>query len=68
MNIIGVTIIKTNGADKVFLKTDLPGAVYPFEEPLKLYFEVAMGGGEDYVLKHFVLDERALKFNIQYTC
>lgn len=54
MRLISITIIVCgHGTDKVLVKTNLPGPVYPFDIPLCLQFDVAHGKGLEYCKKNF---------------
>jgi len=54
MKILGISIIeRRRGSDVVSLRTDLPGAIYPFTEALCLEFRCAKSTGVRYVVKHF---------------
>lgn len=54
MKLLSITILKLRtGADRVYLKTDLPEAMYPFREPLDLEFRAAKGQAEEYCKQHF---------------
>lgn len=49
-----ITILRlAQGADKVFITTDLPDACYPHIEPLQLTFTTARGSAEKYCETHF---------------
>ena len=55
-NILSITIVRNDGADRVFLKTDLPPCIHPFDDPdnsPSMSFEVARGRAESYVAAHF---------------
>lgn len=47
------TVVRGFGADKVYLKTDLPYAVWPFEGFRDLHFECAANGAEEYLERNF---------------
>jgi hypothetical protein len=54
MKILSIHILRLpNGHDRVILNTDLPGAAYPYNEPLSIDFKVSRGGGPLYVAQHF---------------
>ena len=58
MNILHATIVKGIGTDKVMLKTDLPSAIYPFDEgTLFLTFDTAKNTGAAYTRDYFNLTE-----------
>lgn len=45
--------IGLSGADLIAIYTDLPGPVYPFDNPASLKMEVAKGFGVEYAKEHF---------------
>jgi hypothetical protein len=55
MTIECISIISEAGqTDTIFLRTNLPQGVWPFEsEGQMISFEVVAGGGVEYVEKHF---------------
>lgn len=53
MNILGITILVGNGADKVSIQTDLPSGIWPYEGCQSLDTEIAAGNGKTWVLKCF---------------
>lgn len=53
MNIEKAVIILSNGADEVFLYTDLPEGTWPYNGKLTLRFSVAKDCGREYMLQHF---------------
>jgi hypothetical protein len=51
-NITSITIV-VQGLDFVYLRTDLPPTVWPWNEPATLRLEAARGTGLDYCKKNF---------------
>jgi hypothetical protein len=56
IRITEATVIETMGADKIFLKTSLPEATYPFRGKASLSMHAAKGTGADYVRRNFGLE------------
>lgn len=60
-----VLLIQHHGSDMIYVETTLPPAVWPFEEPAALKFEIARGTGQKYLQEAFpgvdikVIDVRA---------
>lgn len=53
INVQKIQIIEGNGADDIFLETDLPNGMYPFGGRATLKMSVAKGTGKDYVGQNF---------------
>jgi hypothetical protein len=53
LNVTKITIVKSSGTDTVFLETDLPSGVWPFEGGQSFRTDVARGQGKEYVKRHF---------------
>lgn len=53
MNILHITIVKTQATDKLCMTTDLPAACWPYKGNAEVIMEVAFDWGEEYVRQHF---------------
>ena len=50
------------GCDHVYMTTDLPSGVYPFEGNTVIEIQVARGDGPAYVKSHFDIDVEVKEF------
>lgn len=56
MNFLSATIlVQRHGPDIVYIQTDLPEAIFPFEGILSLEFRATRKTGYEYVRTHFPL-------------
>jgi hypothetical protein len=53
MKVLSATIVQGYGCDKVMLCTDLPEAVYPWDNQLAISFDASAGRGAEYVVRHW---------------
>lgn len=54
MKVLKAVVIQGVGPDKVFLKTDLPSATWPYAGNFQdLHFDVAKGDGKVYVMNNW---------------
>jgi len=48
-----VVLQRRHTSDIIILHTRLPGATWPYKQPVCLQFEAAKGTGKEYVKRHF---------------
>lgn len=53
IQILSATIVRTPGTDKVYLATELPQTVWPFEGKAHLTLDIAHGNALKYLREHF---------------
>lgn len=67
MKIKSITVLLTTGADKIFVKTELPcpfvPAYLPTQPPLQLDFEATQNTGIDYVRRVFGIEPEVIRRN-----
>lgn len=49
-----IELIKSNGPDKIILKTNLPDPMFPYDGNLSIVFDASQGIGELFINEHFV--------------